>query len=77
MGVKAHPYGDDREAYEVDFYNAAGSAVLRTVEATTTTAAYSAANQTTDGLTPGDAVKCKVYQMSDVAGRGRTEMSTV
>ena len=77
MGAKAQPYGEDRDAYEVDFYNTAGSSVLRTVAVTAATASYTAAQQTADGLTPGAAVKCKVYQLSNTAGRGRSEMTTV
>jgi len=38
---------------------------------------YSAANQTTDGLTPGDPVDVRAYQMSDAVGRGKQIEETV
>jgi hypothetical protein len=45
--------------------------VLRTITGLSSPAAsYSAANQTSDGLTPGDPVLLRVYQMSAIVGRG-------
>jgi hypothetical protein len=54
---------DDQNNYEVEITTGAG----RTIPATgTTSAAYSAADQTTDGLTPGDSITGRVRQLSDV-----------
>lgn len=64
------PLGELTEAYEVDVLDAPGGNVLRTITATSETASYSAAEQTTDGLTPGDPVDVVIYQMSDSIGRG-------
>jgi hypothetical protein len=70
------PLMDGTERYEVDILD--GSTVVRTISvsaATTTT--YSAANQTTDGLTPGNPVSLVIYQMGDLVGRGRASAATV
>jgi hypothetical protein len=67
---------DGTERYEVDILS--GVTVVRTISvsaATTTT--YSAANQTTDGLTPGNPVSLVIYQMGDLVGRGRASAATV
>jgi hypothetical protein len=72
MGINV-PLGESTEAYELDIYedSSDGSAVVRTISASTTTATYSAANQTSDGLTPGDYITVSLYQISDVVGRGQ------
>lgn len=65
------PLGEETEAYEIDiFSSSAYTAVLRTISAATATAGYTAAEQTTDGLTPGNAVYARVYMISDIVGRG-------
>lgn len=70
LGISV-PLGEDSEAYEVDIYaDGTYAAVLRTISATSATCAYSAADQTTDGLTPGDPVYARVYQLSAIVGRG-------
>jgi hypothetical protein len=69
------PLGEDTEAYEVDIWN--GSSVVRTITASSPTASYSAAEQTTDGLTPGDPVTVRVYQMSVMVGRGFVREATI
>jgi hypothetical protein len=53
---------DDLDEYEVEFLGP----TPRTVTATDPTVAYSAANQTADGLTPGGVVPGRVRQLSDV-----------
>jgi hypothetical protein len=54
---------DDLDQYEVEIITGAGRVLTATgVESV----AYSAANQTTDGLTPGDSVTGRVRQLSDV-----------
>ncbi|MCX7144430.1 MAG: phage tail protein [Proteobacteria bacterium] len=65
------PLGEDAERYDIDIYaSGAYSAVLRTIVAATTMANYSAADQTADGLTPGDALYARLYQHSTTVGRG-------
>lgn len=65
------PLGEDVEAYEIDIYSSSSyTTVVRTITASTTTAAYSAAEQTADGLTPGNPVYTRGYQMSSAVGRG-------
>lgn len=52
--------------------------VLRTLGPTSLeTVTYSAAEQTTDGLTPGDPVDIIVYQISEAVGRGEGRAATV
>lgn len=54
---------DDQDNYEVEITTGAG----RTITATgVELAAYSAANQTTDTITPGDSISGRVRQLSDV-----------
>ncbi len=68
----AVPLGEAAELYEVDIRNASDTATLRTFAGLTSpTVTYTAAQQTADGLTPGDPVRVRVYQISAVAGRGR------
>lgn len=65
------PLGEATEAYEVDVYSTSGYVtVVRTISATSETAAYSAAQQTSDALTPGDPLYVRVYQISAAVGRG-------
>lgn len=64
------------EKYEIDIYD--GATVVRTIEVDdATTVIYTAAQQTTDGLTPGDPVVLKMYQMSALMGRGREASATI
>lgn len=62
------PLGEATEEYEVDILDVYGD-VLRTIEVTAETATYSAANQTSDGITPGDPIEVEVYQIGSY-GRG-------
>lgn len=75
LGNGPVPLGEQTEAYEVDIFS--GASVVRTITATTPSIAYSAAEQTADGLTPGNPVTMRIYQMSDVAGRGFPAISVV
>jgi hypothetical protein len=78
LGAGPVPLGEATEAYEIDILDGASPpAVLRTLTATSPTVAYTAAQQTTDGLTPGDPVQLRVYQISDVRGRGFPGEATV
>ncbi len=72
------PLDEPVEAYEVDILDAPGGTVLRTITGLSSpTASYSAAEQTTDGLTPGDPVDVAVYQLSTRVGRGFAGTATV
>lgn len=74
------PLGETSESYEVDILDNVGSptdAVLRTITAGSETASYTAAQQTTDGLTPGQQVKVKIYQLSETVGRGFGREATI
>jgi hypothetical protein len=72
------PLGEATEAYEIDILDGASPpGVLRTLTATTSAVNYTAAQQTADGLTPGDPVSLRVYQISDVRGRGYPGEATV
>jgi len=65
------PLGEASEAYEWDvFDDNTYTTVVRTLTSITPTVAYSAAQQTSDGLTPGDPLHVRVYQMSAMIGRG-------
>lgn len=69
------PLGEDSEDYEVDILD--GVTVVRTISGLSTPeAAYSAANQTADGLTPGDPITARIYQMSATVGRGHALEAT-
>lgn len=72
------PMSETTEAYEVDIYDDSDyTTVLRTISATTQTATYLASEQTADGLTPGDPVYFKVYQLSSSVGRGQAASGSV
>jgi hypothetical protein len=63
------PLGEASEGYEVDIIDRA--TVVRTIEnLTSPTASYSAANQTTDFGSPQSSLTVRVYQLSEVVGRG-------
>jgi protein involved in polysaccharide export with SLBB domain len=72
------PLAEETEAYEVDIRNAGDTATLRTFTGLTSpTVTYTAAQQTADGLTPGDPVRVHVFQMSALVGRGRRGVAVV
>ena len=62
------PLGEESEAYEVDIID--GGNVVRTIEATSPTISYSAAEQATDFGSAQSNIDVKIYQMSAVVGRG-------
>jgi hypothetical protein len=65
------PLGEETEAYLVDVYDdGTYTTLLRTISASTPSASYTAAEQTTDGLTPGDPLFVHITQVSAVVGRG-------
>ena len=69
------PLGEATEAYEIDILS--GVSVVRTITASTPTATYTAAQQTTDGFTPGDPIDMLIYQLSNIRGRGHEGAATV
>lgn len=73
------PLSETSEAYEVEiFSSSARTTVVRTITGLTApTASYSAANQTSDGLTPGDTIYFRVYMLSAVIGRGHPADGTI
>lgn len=76
LGEGPVPLGEETEAYEVDILD--GVDVVRTISISGAPAAtYTAAEQTADGLTPGDPVSLVWYQLSTVRGRGRGRAATV
>jgi len=70
------PLGEASESYEVDILNGGGT-VLRTITASSATASYTAAQQTTDFGSPQSAIAIKVYQLSATVGRGTAASATV
>lgn len=77
----ATPMSETAEKYDLDIFNAAGTAVIRTeTDLTSPTYTFLAAQQTADGLTPGSVatLKVAVYQKGEL-GRGfaRTETLNV
>ena len=71
LGSQGTPYGEDADKYKVEILSgAAPYTVLRTIDATTTSCTYTAAQHSTDGLTAGGAVNVKIYQWSNAVGWG-------
>lgn len=72
------PLGEVSENYEVEIWNAGRTSLLRTFAGLTTpTVEYTAVQQASDGLTPGDPVNVSIYQLSSVVGRGFEARGTV
>ena len=70
LGINIPP-SEFPEAYEVDIMSEASpQTVLRTISVSTPSASYSSADQTADGLTPGNPFTAIVYQISATVGRG-------
>ena len=77
LGKGDPPVGEDSELFEIDILDSPGGTVLRTISVTTTQFFYTAAQQTTDGLTPGDLIDCVIYQMSETRDRGRPKIALI
>lgn len=75
LGGGATPLGEDYEQYAIDIYKS--GVVIRSEIVTSPTYTYTAANATADGNTPGAAVRCDVYQVSSIFGRGDVAAVTV
>lgn len=69
------PLTETPEAYEIDVYD--GSTVVRTIDTAVESAAYSAADQTTDFGSPQDEIAVKIYQISTITGRGLAGEATI
>ena len=69
------PLGEESEAYEVDILN--GGSVVRTIEITSPTATYSAADQVVDFGSAQSSIDIKIYQLSAVVGRGYPASVTI
>jgi hypothetical protein len=75
-GVTDVPLSEVSEAYSVDIL--VSGIVVRTFNGLTSpTAVYSAADQTADGITPGDPVNVNIFQISASVGRGFAGVATV
>jgi hypothetical protein len=71
------PLDEPFEQYDVEYYDGSDN-LLRTEAGLTSPAdTYTAAEQTTDGITPGDTVKIKVYQRGNLVTRGQVAQYTV
>lgn len=66
-GVEA-PVGETSESYEIDVMS--GATVKRTITASTPSFSYSAANQTTDFGSAQAAITFRIFQLSNIMGRG-------
>ena len=64
------PLGEVSERYEVDVVNTGTGMQVRTASATSPAFIYSAAAQATDGVSSATNIQFRVYQMSEVVGRG-------
>ena len=72
------PLAEELEAYEVEILDR--STVKRVLSATTTSAVYTAAQQTADWgapLGPGDTLDIRIYQLSALVGRGASKTVTL
>ena len=77
-GAVDAPLAEEMEAYEVEILN--GATIKRTLTTTTTSAIYTAAQQTADwgGLfAPGDTLDIRIYQLSALIGRGAAKTITL
>ncbi|MBM3617730.1 MAG: hypothetical protein FJX23_04215 [Alphaproteobacteria bacterium] len=69
------PLGENTERYEVEVMN--GSVVKRLLTVTTPEATYTAAEQVTDFGSVQPSLSIRIYQLSDVIGRGFTKAAIV
>ena len=72
------PLAEELEAYEVEILD--GTAVTRVLSTTTTSAIYTAAQQTADWggpLDPGDTLDLRIFQLSALVGRGAPKTVTL
>jgi hypothetical protein len=72
------PLAEEAEAYEVEILD--GASVKRVLSAATTSAVYTAAQQTADWgalLGPGDTLTIRIFQLSALIGRGAARTTTL
>lgn len=69
------PLNESTERYEIDIMD--GDEVVRTLTVTTSTASYSAADQTTDFGAPQSSLTLVIYQISELVGRGYPAIATI
>ena len=72
------PLGEELEAYEVEILD--GATVKRVLSTATTSAVYTAAQQTADWgapLGPGDTLDIRIFQLSALVGRGAPKTVTL
>jgi hypothetical protein len=72
------PLGEELEAYEVEILD--GATVKRVLSTATTSAVYTAAQQTADWgapLAPGDTLDIRIFQLSALVGRGAPKTVTL
>ncbi|QMU56739.1 MAG: hypothetical protein GKR98_13240 [Boseongicola sp.] len=77
-GAVEVPLVEEVEAYEVETLD--GATVKRVLSATTTSAIYTAAQQTADWgalVTPGDTLTIRIFQLSALIGRGAAKTVTL
>ena len=77
-GAVEVPLVEEVEAYEVEILD--GATVKRVLSATTTSAIYTAAQQTADWgalLGPGDTLDIRIFQLSALIGRGAAKTVTL
>lgn len=71
IDAREAPLFEESESYEIDVLDVGSpTVVVRTITATDEIFTYSAAQQTADGLTPGDEHTYRIYQISASVGRG-------
>jgi hypothetical protein len=66
---------EDSEQYQVHVMS--GTNIVRILTASTNSAAYTAAQQTLDGFTPGNPITVKIYQVSATVGLGYESEQTI
>lgn len=72
------PLGEATEAYSIDFYTSSGfTTVAGTLSATSKTVTITSAQQSSFGLTPGGTLYLRIYQISDIVGRGHYLQATL
>ena len=77
-GAVEVPLIEEVEAYEVEILD--GATIKRTLTTTTTSAMYTAAQQTADWgalLAPGDTLNIRIFQLSALIGRGAAKTVTL
>jgi hypothetical protein len=76
-GGSVVPLGEESERYQILIRNAGDTATLRTIDATSETTSYSAADQTTDFGSPQSSIKVRIAQVSAAVGAGYYTADTI